>query len=82
MYIPVSHTNGRFIKNTIGVVVNLVGMGLNLHSVSCEQPENVKDIRHTLNTINGKVMKLLQTAIHILSIDAQNINFLHYIMLQ
>ena len=29
MYIPVSHTNGRFIKNTIGVVVNLlVGMGL------------------------------------------------------
>ena len=29
MYIPVYHTNGRPIKNTIGVVMNLlVGMGL------------------------------------------------------
>ena len=29
MYIPVYHTNGRSIKNTIGVFVNrLVGMGL------------------------------------------------------
>ena len=29
MYIPVYHTNGRSIKNKIGVVINrLVGMGL------------------------------------------------------
>ena len=32
MYIPVYHTNGRSIKNTIGVVMNcLVGMGLEGH---------------------------------------------------
>ena len=28
MYIPVSHTNGRSIKNMIGMVMNVVGMGL------------------------------------------------------
>ena len=33
MYIPGSHTNRRFIKNTIGVAMNhLVSMGLKLHN--------------------------------------------------
>ena len=33
MYIPVSHTNGGSIKNTIGVIMNrLVGMGLKGHT--------------------------------------------------
>ena len=40
MYILVSHTNGRSVKNTIGMVVNrLVGMGLKGmvmgHTLSC-----------------------------------------------
>ena len=36
MYIPVCHTNGRPVKNTIGVVVNcLVGMGLYTSNISC-----------------------------------------------
>ena len=35
MYIPVYHTNGRSIKNNIGVVVNrLVGMGLLGYGIS------------------------------------------------
>ena len=33
LYIPVSHTNGRSLKKTVGVAVNrLVGMGLNRRS--------------------------------------------------
>ena len=36
-YIQVSHTNGRSIKNMIGVVVNrLVGMGLSGQPQSCQ----------------------------------------------
>ena len=61
MYIPVSHTNGRSIKNTIGVVMHrLVGMGLKV-GTERHLTENQHWTFHIQLKLWKKIKKIIRT---------------------